>query len=44
MQEEFTAPIKKIAFARIGVGREFELIGGSDEISVFLFDLGEEVV
>ncbi len=44
MEKQFTAPIEKIILAGFGVSRKLELIGGRDEISIFFFDLAEEIV
>ncbi len=44
VDEEFAGPVEKIAFAGIHVRGDFEFVGGGDEIAVFFFDLGEQIV
>ena len=44
VDEEFAGPVEEVAFAGIDVRGGFVFVGGGYELTVFFFDLAEEVV
>src|SRR5580704_1079616 len=44
MDEKLAGPIEEIAFAGVHVCGDFVFVGGNDEVPVFFFDLGKQIV
>ncbi len=44
MHEKLAGPVEEIAFARVHVRGDFVFVGGDDEVAVFFFDFGKEIV